>query len=95
MLTLANYQISIALKVVRERCSFSAEELESLAGLPQNAVTSIESGEMGLDYLTAARLTNVMRVGLAEIAVTSFSLDPLLVQEKHRQMVERFREPRP
>ena len=91
MLMIANFQISLGLQVLRERCAFSPQDLSLNAGLPPDEVSRIEAGEIGLDYLTAARLTQVLRVGLAEIAIAAHTLDPALVSERYQQMVARSR----
>ena len=83
MLMLANFQISLALQVLRERSGISAEDLNARAGLPPGEVARIEAGETGLDYLTAARLTNALRIGLAEIAITAHALDPATVKLRY------------
>jgi len=54
----------------------------------------ILSGEIGLDYLTAARLTQVLRVSLAEIATTAYALDAAMVKNRYDRMLERSRMPR-
>lgn len=77
----SNLHISMALQVLRERSKLLPHELSSSAGLPPDAVSRIESGEVSLDYLTAARLTQVLRVSLAEIAVTAYGLDHAVVAE--------------
>jgi hypothetical protein len=43
MLTISNFQISLVLQAVRERCKFSAEVLALLAGLAPNEVSRIEA----------------------------------------------------
>jgi transcriptional regulator with XRE-family HTH domain len=79
-----NLHISMALQVLRERGKLSPDELSVSAGLPPGAVSRIESGEMSLDYLTATRLTQVLRINLAEIAVTAHGLDHGMVAEHFR-----------
>lgn len=91
MLMIANFQISLALQVVRERSEYSSQALSVRAGLPPDEVGRIEAGEIGLDYLTAARLTQVLRVSLAEIATTANALDPAMVTNRYEQMLERSR----
>jgi hypothetical protein len=91
MLMISHFQISLGLQVLRERCQLSPQDLSVHAGLPPDEVSRIEAGEIGLDYLTAARLTQVLRVGLAEIAIASHALDPALVKERYEQMVARSR----
>ena len=86
MLTIFNFQISLALQVVRERCMFSDEALSLLAGLAPNEVSRIETGEIALDYLTAARLSQVLQVSLAEIALAAHALDPAVVRSRYEQM---------
>ena len=61
------------------------------AGLPPDEVSRIEAGEIGLDYLTAARLTQVLRVGLAEIAIAAHALDPATVKERYELVLARSR----
>jgi transcriptional regulator with XRE-family HTH domain len=86
MLTISNFQISLALHAVRERCKFSAETLGLLAGLAPDVVSRIEAGEIALDYLTAARLTQALQVSLAEIALAAHALDPAMVRGRYVQM---------
>lgn len=86
MLTISNFQISLALQAVRERCKFSAEALALLAGLAPNEFSRIEAGEIVLDYLTDARLTQVLQVSLAEIALAAHALDPAMVRGRYEQM---------
>ena len=85
MVMLSNFQIALALQILRERNGISAEDLNSCAGLAPGEVGRIEGGEIGLDYLTAARLTNVLHVALAEIATTAYALDPVLVTHRYEQ----------
>lgn len=87
MLTMSNFQISLALQAVRERCKLPAEDLALLAGLAPNEVSRIEAGEIVLDYLTAVRLTQVLQIGLAEIALAAHALDPAMVKERYEQML--------
>lgn len=91
MLMISNFQISLALQVVRERSEYSSQGLSVRAGLPPDEVSRIEAGEIGLDYLTAARLTQVLCVSLAEIATTAHALDPAMVKNRYDQMFERSR----
>jgi transcriptional regulator with XRE-family HTH domain len=86
MLMISHFQISLALQVLRERSQLSARDLAVQAGLPPDEVLRIEAGETGLDYLTAMRLTQVLRVNLADIAITAHALDPLLVRDRYRQV---------
>ena len=81
----SNLQIAMALRVLRERSKLSPYDLSVSAGLPPDEVSRIESGELSLDYLTAARLTQVLRIGLAEIAVAAYALDAALVKDHFKQ----------
>ncbi|QNA88872.1 helix-turn-helix transcriptional regulator [Massilia sp. Dwa41.01b] len=89
MLMISNFQISLGLQVLRERSKMSPQDLAITAGLPPDEVSRIEAGEIGLDYLTAARLTQVLRVGLAEIATAAHALDPKMVRDRYEQMSAR------
>jgi len=91
----ANFHISLALQVLRERSKLSPQDLATSAGLPPDEVSRIEAGEIGLDYLTAARLTQVMRISLAEIALAAHALDPALVKSRYEEMAAREREAHP
>lgn len=91
MLMISNFQISLGLQVLRERCKFSPQDLSVNAGLPPDEVSRIEAGEIGLDYLTAARLTQVLKVSLAEIALAAHALDPAMVKDRYEQMVAHAR----
>ena len=81
----------MALQLLRERSNLSASELSANAGLPSDAVSRIESGEVGLDYLTAARLTQVLGVSLAQIALTAHGLDAASVADHFNHGVARGR----
>lgn len=87
MLMISHFQISLALQVLRERGQMPARDLAVQAGLPPDEVVRIEAGEIGLDYLTAARLAQVLRIGLADIAITAHALDPVLVKDRYRQVL--------
>ena len=87
MLMISHFQISVALQVLRERSRLSAHELAVQAGLPPDEVVRIEAGEISLDYLVAARLTQVLRVSLADIATTAHALDPMLVNDRYKQLL--------
>lgn len=91
MLTISQFQICIGLQVLREHCLFSAQELAIKAGLPSDEVSRIEAGEVSLDYLTAARLTQVLGANLADIAVVAHRLDSTMVLERYREMAARLR----
>jgi len=94
MIMISNFQISLGLQALRERCRVSPQDLSVRAGLPPDEVSRIEAGEIGLDYLTATRLTQVLRVSLAEIANTAHTLDPVTVRERYEQMTTRSRNAR-
>ena len=91
MLMISNFQISLALQVLRERSRYSPQALAVSAGLPPDQVSRIEAGEIGLDYLTAARLTQVLQIGLADIAVAAHALDPAMVKHRYEQASARSR----
>lgn len=86
MLMISQFQICLGLQALRERRRFSEQDLAIKAGLPPDEVKRIEAGETGLDYLTAARLTQVLGVGLADIAVAAYGLDPLMVKKRYEEM---------
>lgn len=91
MLMISDFQISLALQVLRERRKFSAQDLALQAGLPLDEVSRIEAGEIGLGYLTAARLTQVLQVGLADIALAAHALDPEMVRMRYEELMARTR----
>ncbi|MFC5512836.1 helix-turn-helix domain-containing protein [Massilia jejuensis] len=91
MLTISQFQICMGLQVLRERRHFTAQDLSIQAGLPSGEVSRIEAGEVGLDYLTAARLTQVLGVNLADIAVAAYRLDSAMVEDRYREMAARMR----
>jgi transcriptional regulator with XRE-family HTH domain len=91
MLMISHFQISLGLQVLRERSKLSPLDLATRAGLPPNEVTRIEAGEIGLDYLTAIRLAQVLRIGLAEIAIAAHALDPAMVKERYDEALARSR----
>jgi len=81
----------MGLQVLREHGLFTAQELAIKAGLPSDEVSRIEAGEVSLDYLTAARLTQVLGVNLADIAVVAYRLDSTMVLDRYREMAARLR----
>jgi len=87
MLMISHFQISLGLQVLRERSKLSPLDLATRAGLPPNEVTRIEAGEIGLDYLTAIRLAQV----LAEIAIAAHALDPTMLKERYDEALARSR----
>jgi transcriptional regulator with XRE-family HTH domain len=91
MLMISQFQICMGVQVLRERCRLSAQDLAVKAGLPSNEVSRIEAGEIRLDYLTAARLTQVLGVNLADIAVVANRLAPALVKDRYEEMTARVR----
>ena len=91
MLTISQFQICMGLQVLRERRRLTAQDLAIEAGLPSDEVSRIESGEVSLDYLTAARLTQVLAVNLADIAVVAYRLDSAMVEDRYREMATRVR----
>ena len=91
MLMISQFQICMGVQILRERCRLSAQDLAVKAGLPSNEVSRIEAGEIRLDYLTAARLTQVLGVNLADIAVVANRLDPALVKNRYDEMTARAR----
>jgi transcriptional regulator with XRE-family HTH domain len=91
MLMISDFQISLALQVLRERRKFSPQDLALSAGLPPDEVSRIEAGEIGLGYLTAARLAQVLQVGLADIAVAAHALDPEMVRRRYEELAARAR----
>lgn len=88
MPTIADFQISLALQALRERRKFSARDLSLSAVLPVDDVSRIEAGEIGLGYLTAARLTQVLQVSLADIALTAHALDPDMVRRRYEELAD-------
>lgn len=90
MLTISQFQICMGLQVLREHCLVGAQELAIKAGLPSDEVSRIEAGEVSLDYLTAARLTQVLGANLADIAVVAHRLDSTMVLERYREMAARL-----
>lgn len=86
MISISNFQISLALQALRERSTLSPQDLAMRAGLPSDEVSRIEAGEIGLEYLTAARLAQVLQVGLADIAIAAHALSPAFVKRKYDQM---------
>lgn len=74
MVPIAHFHLALGLRALRERSLVAADTLCEQAGLPVGYVDRIERGEIILDYLTAARLTNALDVGLAEIAVTAHQI---------------------
>ena len=91
MLMISQFQICLGLQVLRERRQLSALALALNAGLPPDEVRRIEAGEISLDYLTAARLTQVLEVSLADIAVVAYGLDPSMVEDRYEEMAARLR----
>lgn len=89
MISISNFQISLALQALRERSTLSPQDLAVRAGLPSDEVSRIEAGEIGLEYLTAARLAQVLQVGLADIAIAAHALSPALVKCKYDEMSTR------
>ena len=89
MISISNFQISLALQALRERSTLSPQDLAVRAGLPSDEVSRIEAGEIALEYLTAARLAQVLQVGLADIAIAAHALSPALVMRKYDQMRKR------
>lgn len=86
MLMIADFHISLALQELRERRKYSARDLSLSAGLPADEVSRIEAGEIGLAYLTAARVTQVLQVSLADIALTAHALDPDMVRRRYEEL---------
>lgn len=76
---LADPEIALAIKVLRERKGLTAKELSEQAGLPSYAVSRIDGGKLRLDFLTAARLAPFLGVTLAEMARTAQTHDPELL----------------
>lgn len=91
MVMISDFQISLALQALRERRKVSAHDLALSAGLPPDEVIRIEAGEIGLGYLTAARLTQVLQVSLADIALTAHALDPDMVRRRYEEVAMRSR----
>jgi hypothetical protein len=91
MLTISQFQICMGLQVLRERRHFTAQDLSIKAGLPSDEVSRIEAGEVGLDYLTAARLTQILGANLADIPVVAYRLDSAMVEDRYREMAARVR----
>jgi predicted transcriptional regulator len=83
------FSISLTLQVIRERSGYTSRELARSAGLSPEVMCRIEAGAIGPDYLTVARLTQVLRVSLAEIATAAHALDPAMVKDYYDQMVAR------
>jgi transcriptional regulator with XRE-family HTH domain len=74
MVPLAHFHLALGLRALRTSRSVAAEALSQEAGLSAGEVDRIERGEIALDYLTAARLTNALNVGIAEIAVSAHQI---------------------
>ena len=91
MLTISQFQICMGLQVLRERRLFTAQDLSIRAGLPSHEVSRIEAGEVSLNYLTAARLTQVLGANLADIAVAAYKLDSAMVENRYREMAAHLR----
>jgi transcriptional regulator with XRE-family HTH domain len=83
---IADFQVSLALQALRERRKYSARDLSLSAGLPADEVSRIEAGKIGLGYFTAARLSQVLQVSLADIALTAHARDPDMVRRRYEEL---------
>lgn len=88
MVLFAHFHMALGLRALRIRQGVSAWDLCEAAGLPQGEVDRIERGQSVLDYLTAARLTNALGVGLAEIAVSAHQIDFARVKREFDLLAE-------
>ena len=88
MVLFAHFHMALGLRALRIRQGVSASDLCKAAGLPQGDVNRIERGQFILDYLTAARLTNALAVGLAEIAVSAHQIDFARVKHEFDLLIE-------
>jgi hypothetical protein len=93
LLMIANFRFRWHLEGIRERSGYSSQELAINAGLPPAEGRRIQAGEIGLEYLTGARLAQVLRVSLAAIVTAAHALDPAMVRDRYGQMVARSRLP--
>lgn len=73
---------ALALKALREARGLGARELSVLAGLPDYTVSRIETGKLGLDFITAYKLTQPLGVTLDTLASTANALPAELVAQE-------------
>lgn len=74
--------LGLAVRALREAKQFSAKDLSISAGLPEYAVSRIETGKIRLDFAAAFEISRALGVTLDELADVAERLSPSVRDKK-------------